>query len=170
MAVLTTGDEVVLPTATPGPGQLRDSHTDFLLAAGTALRLDFESLGIATDRADNLGPLLRAGLERDVLLVCGGVSMGEFDLVEGTLIRLGCEVLFHGVNLQPGKPLLVARHGGGWVFGLPGNPASVMVTYWLFVRPLLRRLMGLPDAFWAGALRATLDAPLPAGAARDRFL
>jgi molybdopterin molybdotransferase len=65
---------------------------------------------------------------------------------------------------------VVARHPGGWVFGLPGNPASVMVTFWLFVRPVLRRLMGLPDHFWHGALRAQLSAPLPPNKGRDRFL
>jgi molybdopterin molybdotransferase len=170
VAVLTTGDEVVPPHQGPGPGQLRDSHTDFLLAAGRQSRLEFESLGIAPDRAEDLSPLLAAGLERDVLLVGGGVSMGELDLVEGALVGLGCEVLFHGVEIQPGRPLLAARHGGGWVFGLPGNPASVMVGYWLFVRPVLRRLMGMADHFWAGAVNAALAAPLPAGGPRDRFV
>jgi molybdopterin molybdotransferase len=170
VAVLATGDEVVPASQMPVGGELRDSHTDFLLAAGQQLRLDFEPLGIARDRAEDLVPLLASGLERDVLLVCGGVSMGDFDLVAASLVSLGCEILFHGVNLQPGKPLLVARHRRGWVCGLPGNPASVQVTYWLFVRPLLRRLQGLDDGYWAGSLRATLAAPLPAGGERERFL
>ena len=174
VAVLTTGDEVIPPELEPGPGQLRDSNTSFLLTAGRSLGLTFRSLGIAPDRLDALRSLIRKGLEADVLLLCGGVSMGEFDLVEDVLAELGCVTLFDRVKIQPGKPLVAARHLGGgsagWVLGLPGNPASVMVTFWLFVRPLLRRLQGRADGFWQGALDAELTAPLPPGKDRDRFL
>ncbi|HEX4965632.1 MAG TPA: gephyrin-like molybdotransferase Glp [Thermoanaerobaculia bacterium] len=171
VAVITTGDEVVPPDEPPGPGQLRDSHTDFLLAAGATLGLRFNPLGIAPDREDALRSLVERGLRSDVLLLCGGVSMGEFDFVEGVLTSLGCEPVFHGVNIQPGKPVAFAVHPGGWVFGLPGNPASVMVSFWLFVRPALRRLLGFTDSWWGGALRGTLAAPLPGGAGpRDRFV
>jgi len=169
VAVLTTGDEVVPPETVPGPGQLRDSHTDFLLSAGATLGLRFESLGIAPDRVDDLRALIRQGLRSDVLLLCGGVSMGEFDLVEGVLAELGCEVLFEAVAIQPGKPLVFAVHPGGWVFGLPGNPGSVMVSFWLFVRPALRRLMGIEDTWWP-AVTGTLAAPMPGAGNRDRFL
>jgi molybdopterin molybdotransferase len=170
VAVLATGDEVVPPEATPAPGQLRDSHTDFLLAAGETLGLAFTPLGIAPDRVDALRDLARQGLRSDVLLLCGGVSMGEFDLVEGVLAGLGCETMFDGVAVQPGKPLVFAVHPGGIVFGLPGNPASVMVSFWLFVRPALRRLMGRDDSWWGSAVAGTLTAPLPPGPPRDRFL
>jgi len=179
VAVLATGDEVVPPETEPAPGQLRDSHTDFLLAAGASLGLGFTPLGIAPDRTPELAALVRRGLEADVLLLCGGVSAGEFDLVEGVLADLGCRVLFDAVAIQPGKPLVFAvreadasRAAGRrtLVFGLPGNPASVMVSFWLFVRPALRRLCGLPDGFWHGALRGTLAAPLPGAGPRDRFL
>jgi len=170
VTVLTTGDEVVPPEVEPVAGQLRDSHTDFLLSAGASMGLEFESLGIAPDEPERLEALIRQGLGADVLLLGGGVSMGELDLVEGVLARLGCEVLFDHVAIQPGKPLVVARHGGGLVFGLPGNPASVMACFWLFVRPALRRLQGLEDGFWHGAIRATLGAPLPGATHRDRFL
>ncbi|MBV8202323.1 MAG: molybdopterin molybdotransferase MoeA [Acidobacteria bacterium] len=171
VAVLPTGDEVVPPERVPGPGQLRDSHTDFLLAAGAALGLRFTALGIAPDRPDELAARIAAGLATaDVLLICGGVSMGEFDLVEGVLERLGCRRRFDAVAIQPGKPLVFATHPAGCVFGLPGNPASVMVDFWLFVRPALARLGGREDAWWRPSLPATLAAPLPAAAARDRFL
>lgn len=170
VAVLTTGDELVPPEAEPAAGQLRDSNTAFLLAACQTLGLEARSLGIAPDRVDDLRQRIATGLEADVLLLCGGVSMGEFDLVEGVLEELGCEALFERVAIQPGKPLVVARHGQGWVFGLPGNPASVMVTFWLFVRPLLRRLLGIHDGYWHGALCGELAAPLPGSKGRDRFL
>ncbi|HWM91774.1 MAG TPA: gephyrin-like molybdotransferase Glp [Thermoanaerobaculia bacterium] len=170
VAVLTTGDEVVPPEAEPAPGQLRDSHTDFLLAAGDRLGLRFQSLGIAPDRVDVLRELVEQGLRSDVLILCGGVSMGEFDLVEGVLAGLGCEPVFDAVAIQPGKPLVFATHPKGLVFGLPGNPAAVMVGFRLFVRPALRCLMGIEDAWWSNALIGTLTAPLPKTGPRDRFL
>ncbi|HSF40607.1 MAG TPA: gephyrin-like molybdotransferase Glp [Thermoanaerobaculia bacterium] len=170
VAVLATGDEVVPPEATPAPGQLRDSHTDFLLAAGASLGLRFDPLGIAPDRVDTLTALVEQGLRADVLLLCGGVSMGEFDLVEGVLASLGCRAVFDAVAVQPGKPLVFAVHDRGLVFGLPGNPASVMVSFWLFVRPALRRLLGREDSWWGSALAGVLDAPLPGSGPRDRFL
>jgi molybdopterin molybdotransferase len=170
VAVLATGDEVVPPEMEPPPGQLRDSNTDFLLAAGASLGLRFGSLGIAPDRVEALRDLVRQGLRSDVLLLCGGVSMGELDLVEGVLAEAGCEMVFDAVAIQPGKPVVFAVHPGGVVFGLPGNPASVMVSFWLFVRPALRRLLGFDDSWWGPALRGTLAAPLPGAGPRDRFL
>lgn len=173
VAVLTTGDEVVAPEEEPAPGQIRDTHTDFLLAAGAALGLSFESLGTAPDREVELASRVERGLGFDVLLLCGGVSMGELDLVEGVLGRLGVRPDFDAVAIQPGKPLVFGSHrrgGRGIVFGLPGNPASVMVAFHLFVRPALLRLLGRPASWWGDALEATLTAPLPAGKPRDRFL
>jgi molybdopterin molybdotransferase len=170
VAVLATGDEVVAPDRVPRPGQLRDSHTDFLLAAGASLGLAFTPLGIAPDRVEALRSLVERGLGFDVLLLSGGVSAGEFDLVEGVLAELGCRALFDAVAIQPGKPLVAAHHPGGLVFGLPGNPASAMVGFWLFVRPALRRLLGLADGFWREALAGRLSAALPAARDRDRFL
>ena len=170
VSVMATGDEVVPPEEIPAPGQLRDSNTDFLLAAGATLGLRFTSLGIAPDKEGPLRDLVHRGLQSDVLLLCGGVSMGELDLVEGVLADAGCEMVFDAVAIQPGKPVVFAVHPGGLVFGLPGNPASVMVSFWLFVRPALRRLTGFEDSWWGPALAGTLDAPLPAAGPRDRFL
>lgn len=173
VAVITTGNELVPPEKEPGPGELRDSNSSFLLAAGATLGLRFEHLGIAPDDRGTLEEMIRAGLERDVLLLSGGVSMGDYDFVEDVLGDLGCETLFDRVAIQPGKPLVAARgpgSSGGWIFGLPGNPASVMVTFWLFVRPVLRCLVGGHDAFWSGSLQARLAGPQPGSKGRDRFL
>jgi len=170
VAFLATGDEVVPPDTEPRPGQLRDSHTDFLLAAGRSLGIEVEPLGIAADRPEDLRERIGVGLQSDVLLIGGGVSKGDYDFVEDVLAELGCEVLFDAIAVQPGKPLVAATHSGGLVFGLPGNPASVMTGFFLFVRPTLRRLMGLQDGFWHGALAGELTAPLPAAKGRDRFL
>jgi molybdopterin molybdotransferase len=170
VAILTTGDEVVPPDATPAPGQLRDSHTDFLLAACASAGAVPHSLGIARDDAAALREKLAAGLESDVLIVSGGVSMGEFDLVEPVLAELGAEPLFDAVAIQPGKPMVAATHRRGLLFALPGNPASAMVCFWLLVRPALRRLLGLDDGFWRDALEGRLVGPLPATRDRDRIL
>ncbi len=172
VATLSTGDEVVPAEAEPGPGQLRDSHRDFLRAALAQLGIEARSLGIARDDPDELRAKVERGLDSDVLLISGGVSMGEFDFVEQVLgdTGLGCRILFDAVAIQPGKPLVAARHDRGWVFGLPGNPASAMVTYWLLVRPLLRRMAGIADGFWRGALRGRLKGDLPFAKGRDRFL
>jgi molybdopterin molybdotransferase len=170
LASITTGDEVVPADREPAAGQIRDSHTDFLNAATAQLGLVNEPLGIVRDEPQRLRALVAEGLSRDVLLLSGGVSMGEFDLVEGVLAEHGCEPLFDSVAIQPGKPMVAAVHPGGWVFALPGNPASAMVCFWLFVRPALRRMLGFEDGFWHGALHATARAPLPAAKSRDLFL
>ncbi len=170
VAILATGDEVVPPEREPAPGQLRDSHTDFLLAAVASIGLNASALGIAPDREEALRSQVARGIESDLLLLCGGVSMGEYDLAEGVLAQLGCRIEIDAVAIQPGSPLVFAVHDRGVVFGLPGNPASVMACFWLFVRPALRRWLGVPDGFWHGALAAELLAPLPGAGGRDRFL
>lgn len=171
LALQLTGNEIVPPDETPGAGQLRDSHSDFLVAELDRLNLPVCTLGIARDDPESLAASLAAGLEgRDVVLCCGGVSMGEADFLAPVLAGLGCRTIFHGVAIQPGKPLLVAHRGAQLIFGLPGNPASVMVAWWLFVRPALERLLGSPASFWEGALPGTLGGSLGAGRGRDRFV
>ncbi len=170
VALLATGDEVLPPEAEPGPGQLRDSHTDFLLAALATLGIRGRSLGIARDDADELTTRIAGGMDADVLLTCGGVSMGDTDFTEQALTALGCELLFDAVAIQPGKPLVAAHRPGTLIFGLPGNPASVMVAFWLFVAPALRRLAGCADGFWQGAESARLATPIEGAKGRDRFL
>ena len=180
VAVLTTGDEVVPPDETPGPGRLRDSHTDLLLAAGAALGLVFTPLGIAPDDPAELDRRIARGLEdHEVLLLGGGVSAGELDFVENVLAGLGFEPLVTSVAVQPGKPLVVAARGGEGggaagdrrlVFGLPGNPASVLVTYLLFARPALLRLMGHRASPFGPARPGVLAAPAPGARDRHRFL
>jgi molybdopterin molybdotransferase len=180
VAVLPTGDEVVPPEEEPGPGQLRDTHTDFLVAACAALGVAAEPLGIAPDAADELRRLVERGLAAaDVLLLGGGVSAGELDLVEGTLAELGCEALFTSLAVQPGKPLVAAvraasadPHGRRrLIFGLPGNPGSVMVTFHLVVRPALRRLLGDVEAHPHDRLLAgVLSAAAPGAKSRQRYV
>ena len=161
VAILTTGDEVVPPDRTPAPGQLRDSHTPFLTAAISSMGLESTCLGIAPDEPEQLREFISRGLDHDLLLLGGGVSMGEFDFVEGVLAGLQAEILFDSVSVQPGKPLVGATIGDTLVIGLPGNPASVMACFWLFARPAIRRMMGLDDGFWQGALPRHTDRATP---------
>jgi molybdopterin molybdotransferase len=140
--LLSTGDEVVPIETDPAEHQVRNSNAWSLRAQLSELRLVPEDLGIAPDRPQGLREALRAGLGGDVLLVTGGVSVGDYDLVAGALREAGLEVLFHGIAMRPGKPLLAGRRGSCLVFGLPGNPLSTFATFLLFVAPALRRLMG----------------------------
>jgi len=170
VALLPTGDEVVPPDADPPPGSLRDSHTDYLLAAGARLGLEFTSLGIAPDDPELLAERVEVGLAYDLLLTCGGVSAGDFDHLEGVLARLGCETLFDAVAMQPGKPMVAARRGRALVLGLPGNPTSAMVGFALFAAPALDRLRGGDARTWSGAFEVEAAAALPGARDRDRFL
>jgi len=171
VAILTTGDEVIPAGDEPRPGQLRDSHTDYLLAAGRRLGLELRSLGIAPDEPAELRRRIGQGLdEAEVVLVCGGVSMGGRDHTPETLAALGATTLFAGVAIQPGKPLLAARSNERLLFGLPGNPASVMIAFRLFVRPVLELLLGREAGFWREARPVELAALLPAAPRRDRFV
>ncbi len=142
VAVLATGDEVVPIEAAPAPHQVRNSNAWTLRAQLRELGLDAEDLGVARDTRGELEALLRRGLERDVLLVTGGVSVGRYDYVAQSLAALGVETVFHRVAVRPGKPVLFARHAGGLVFGLPGNPVSAFTGFAVFVAPALRRMMG----------------------------
>lgn len=171
VAILPTGDEIVPAGRSPGPGQLRDSHTDFLMAAAKRLRLPTSPIGILRDDPGALAAKIAAALDHhDVIVVCGGVSMGGRDHTATAFAGAGAETVFHGVAIQPGKPLLFAVREGRLLFGLPGNPASVMVTFRLFVQPALLRLAGSPGAFWSDARTVELAAPLAVGKPRDRFV
>lgn len=171
VAFLTTGDEVVAPGNEPRPGQLRNSHADFLGPSCRLLGIEAIDLGTVPDRPEELEERLSQGLSYDLLLVTGGVSKGDFDFVPRTLESLGCSTLFHGVAVRPGKPLLAVRHDGGLAMGLPGNPGSVIVAFTLFVQPLIHRWMGAEASPWGEALRCELATPLAANPRPfDRFV
>jgi molybdopterin molybdotransferase len=150
VAVLATGDELVPIHSQPQPGQIRNSNETMLCAQIRQAGAIAVPLGIARDERTELATRIDTGLEADVLLLSGGVSAGVLDLVPSELQRAGVEQVFHKVRVKPGKPLWfgVLRQGtrSKLVFGLPGNPVSSMVCFELFVRPALRRLMGIDPA------------------------
>ena len=142
VAVLSTGDELVAPETPLGPGQIPDSNTYTLCGLVVEAGAVPLSLGIARDRREELVERLRGGLEADVLVSSAGVSVGDRDFVREAVEALGARLDFWKVNMRPGKPLTFGRIGERLFFGLPGNPVSSMVTFELFVRPVLRRLGG----------------------------
>lgn len=145
VAILSTGDEVVDIEQTPEPYQIRNSNA-YSLAAQVWRRGGIpEILPIAPDRLDETRNLVEIGLESDMLLLSGGVSMGKYDLVEDVFADLGAELFFTQVLIQPGKPLVFGRAAGKPFFGLPGNPISTMVTFEIFASLALARLAGLAD-------------------------
>jgi len=144
VAVLSTGDEVVDIDVPPGPYQIRNSNTYSLAAQIRAAGGEPMLLPIAPDEPERLRELITDGLEADLLLLTGGVSMGKYDLVEQVLADFKAEFFFTGAKIQPGKPVVFGRVPGSakYFFGLPGNPVSTMVTFELFVRPIIDALAG----------------------------
>jgi molybdopterin molybdotransferase len=158
VAILATGDEVVDVDATPAANQIRNSNSYSLAAQVKLAGAEAELLPIAPDEPTRIRELLRKGLEADLLLIAGGVSMGRYDLVEQVLAELKAEFFFTGAEIQPGKPVVFGRvpgrqtgvpapHVAGphqYFLGLPGNPISTMVTFELFAKPMIEALAGMP--------------------------
>jgi molybdopterin molybdotransferase len=147
VAILSTGDEIVDASVTPGAGQIRNGNGSMLLAQVVRAGGVPRSLGIAGDSVESLAPLIREGLRSPVLILSGGVSAGKLDLVPAVLERQGVTIHFHKVTMKPGKPILFGclEPGPRLVFGLPGNPVSALICFELFVRPALRQLRGHSD-------------------------
>jgi molybdopterin molybdotransferase len=173
VAVLSTGDELVAIGATPRAGQIRNSNSLMLSAMLYAQGADVTDLGSCADEPDALRVALADALaEFDVLVLSGGVSMGTHDFVPGLLADLGVTLRITKVKMKPGKPFVFGTHdateGGGFVFGLPGNPISSFVCATLFASRLFTRLAGGQPAA-AGVVTKTLAGPLPVNGPREFY-
>jgi len=159
VTVLCTGPEI-RPAGQPlGDGEIYDSNGPQLQAQLAAMHCPAVVKSGIPDRPEELENAMGEGLEScDVLLLTGGVSVGDFDYVPSCLRKLGARILFHRVSVRPGRPTLFAAKGQQHVFGLPGNPVSTFIIFEVFVKPYLFRRMGLdwtPRA-WRGTLAVAL--------------
>lgn len=169
VAILATGDELVDLGTLPGPGQIVNSNSYLLASRLAEESFDAEILGIARDERQTLREMLQRGLEADLLLTTGGVSVGDRDHVQEVLLELGLQKKFWKVAIKPGKPVLFGLAGQTPVFGLPGNPSASAVTFELFVRPALRRLAG-HTAAGPARFPAILENRVKGGGKRQQFL
>jgi molybdopterin molybdotransferase len=142
VAIVATGDELVDVDEVPSGAQVVNSSGYALAGAIVEAGGEPTILKIARDRREEIRDRLAEAFTFDVMLSTGGVSVGQFDHVKGTLDELGLHQLFHGVAQRPGKPLKFGTVGYRPVFGLPGNPVSTLVCFYLYVRPALRRMGG----------------------------
>ena len=160
VAIVASGDELVEAGASLSPRDVVNSNAYALAAAARAAGAEAHLLGIARDSlADHVARMNDATFA-DVLVTVGGVSMGTHDFVRPALAELGCALTLWRVAMRPGKPVAFGRRGDGraaqYVFGLPGNPVSAMVSFELFVRPALKKLLGLSPARWMRPLHTAV--------------
>jgi molybdopterin molybdotransferase len=170
VAIVSTGSELVELDETPGAGQVVNSNAYALAAAVHEAGGAPVVLPVVRDRPEEIRSALAQALRTDVLLTTGGVSVGDLDFVKESLDALGVERLFWGVAQKPGRPLTFGRAPAGTlVFGLPGNPVSALVCFYLYVRPALRRLQG-HRRLHLPVVQATLTSPVSKARALTEFV
>jgi molybdopterin molybdotransferase len=171
MAVLATGDELVLPGADIAPGQIVTSNAFTLSALGRQEGAEMLDLGIVPDRLDATMAAVRRAREEgaDVLVTTGGASAGDYDFVQRAFTAEGVKLSFWKVALRPGRPIMHGRVGSMLVLGLPGNPVAAFVCAVLFLVPLLRRLAGRADVSLP-VTHAVLGCALPANDERAEYM
>jgi molybdopterin molybdotransferase len=142
VAIIATGDEIVEPGRKTRPGQIRNSNGPALRAMTLEAGAKADYLGIARDKNSSLKLKIQRARKADILVLSGGVSVGDYDLVKDELRGFGVRPVFWRVRIKPGKPVFFGLHSRQLVFGLPGNPTSAMVTFHLFVRPAIDKMLG----------------------------
>lgn len=168
VSVAATGDEVVEPhVAEPDFGLIRNANGPMLMALLRDVGAEPQYMGIVPDDPEKLAAAFRQGLEADLMIVTGGVSVGQFDYVGRVLADLGLEVLFRKVRTKPGKPVNFAFGRGRKVLGLPGNPVSVLMSFHVYTAPALRKMMGRAET--GAAFEGRLTEPVKGDVARTLF-
>ncbi|MCG8543485.1 MAG: molybdopterin molybdotransferase MoeA, partial [Alphaproteobacteria bacterium] len=169
VAILATGDEVVMPGDPIGPNQIVSSNALALAASVTAFGGEPIQLGIAPDDPETLGRMIEGAAGADMLLTTGGASVGDHDLVQDVLGKHGLELDFWRIAMRPGKPLMFGQLGKTLMIGLPGNPVSTLVCAMVFVAPALRGML-VVDAGPEQQNTARLAEPLPENDRRQDYL
>jgi len=142
VAIIATGDEIAEPGRKLKSGQIRNSNGYSLYGLAVKAGADASYLGIARDKKGSLKKLLNKARGFDIVVLSGGVSVGDYDLVKDQLKSLRVKAVFWQAKIKPGKPVFFGVKGKQLVFGLPGNPVSAMVTFYLFVRPAIDKMLG----------------------------
>jgi molybdopterin molybdotransferase len=145
VSVLSTGSEIVEPDEPLREGKIRNSNGPMLVSLLGTINTRVHYLGISLDREEELVARIKQGLRGDMLLISGGVSVGDYDLIPVTLEKMGADIKFHRVKVKPGKPILFAKKGDCTIIGIPGNPVSNFTTFNFFVKPALYKMMGRED-------------------------
>ena len=141
-AIISTGDELVNPGQELQGGQIYDSNSALLSALLHGIGVSATAVEHCRDDRESLGEAIKRGIRNNVLIISGGVSVGDHDLVKKVLCELGAKIEIWRVAVKPGKPFLFGNIGACFVFGLPGNPVSAFVTFLQFVRPAILRMIG----------------------------
>jgi len=143
VGIVATGDELVAPTAEPAPWQIRNSNSYQLSAQTANVGVSANNYGIVADTKTDINAILKRALsENDVLILSGGVSVGDYDFVKDILRQNRVNLLLERVAVKPGRPMVFGVSDEGFCFGLPGNPVSTFIMFELFVRPFLFKMMG----------------------------
>lgn len=169
VAIIATGDELVMPGETPGPDQIIASNNFGLKAMLEAEGAEARMLPIARDTMASLETVFGLAEGADLILTIGGASVGDHDLVAQAATGLGMAQSFYKVAMRPGKPLMAGRLGNSTIIGLPGNPVSSMVCGTIFVLPALRKMLGL-GAAPAPRLSGILATPVSANGPREHYM
>jgi len=169
VALFSTGDELVSIGTRPRAGEIFDSNRYTLYGMLVRLGCDVLDMGVVRDNPEALeAALLQASRNADAIITSGGVSVGEADFIRGLMARLG-EVLFWKIAMKPGRPMAFGRIGGAYLFGLPGNPVAVMVTFYQFVRDALLKMMGVDPVVPPPLLQVPCVTPLKKNPGRTEF-
>src|SRR5262249_21974221 len=170
VAVLSTGSELVPVSVKPSHSQIRNSNSYTIAAYANRAGARAEALGTVPDTLEaTCDALLAAARGHDMVVTSGGVSMGDYDLVKAALQQIGADIYFDKVSIRPGKPVVFAWLSDTYFFGLPGNPVSTSVTYGVFVRPAIRKMLGDASPLLP-MVRARLDRPLRDASSRRSYL
>ncbi len=142
VAILNTGGEII-PVGNPLPkNKIYNSNGPMLCSLLNSDNIPLHFLGIVEDNVNELKKAIQKGLRSNILLISGGVSMGDYDLVPGTLKKLGVKEKFHNIRVKPGRPLYFGTRNNRLVFGIPGNPISNFLAYYIFIRPAIYKMIG----------------------------
>ncbi|WP_171124871.1 MULTISPECIES: gephyrin-like molybdotransferase Glp [unclassified Ruegeria] len=169
VALISTGDELVMPGEVPGPDQIIASNTFGLKALLEKAGADVRILPIARDTISSLEAAFGLAQGADLVVTIGGASVGDYDLVSEASTGLGMEGSFYKIRMRPGKPLMAGRLGDKPMVGLPGNPVSAMVCGYLFLAPMVFRMLGIEQAV-PSFRNAALTAPLTENGPREHYM